>query len=95
MKKFILLIFFSVLVLGCSNSLEDSSNELVARAGEKFLYKNQLPIFKSEDDSLKRFINFVEDWAKQRIFYDLSLTKTENSKHIHDTQPKLNCCQTW
>lgn len=80
MKKFILLIFFSVLILGCNNSLEDSSNELVARAGENFLYKNQLPSFKSEEDSLKRFLNFVEDWAKQRIFYDLSLTNLSQTK---------------
>ena len=65
MKKFILLIFFSVLILGCNNSLEDSSNELVARAGENFLYKNQLPSFKSEEDSLKRFLNI--DYRRANI----------------------------
>ncbi len=80
MKKFILLFFFTAFVPGCNNSSEDFSNELVARAGEKFLYKNQLPVFKSEDDSLKRFLNFVESWAKQQIFYDLSLTNLSQSK---------------
>ena len=80
MKKFILLFFFTAFVPGCNNSSEDFSNELVARAGEKFLYKNQLPVFKSEDDSLKRFLNFVESWAKQQIFYDLSLTNLSHSK---------------
>ena len=67
-------------VLGCNNSSEDFSNELIARAGENFLYKNQLPVFKSEDDSLRRFLNFVESWAKQQIFYDLSLTNLSQSK---------------
>ena len=80
MKKFILLIFFTAFVLGCNNSSEDFSNELVARAGENFLYKNQLPVFKSEDDSLRRFLNFVESWAKQQILYDLSLTNLSQSK---------------
>ena len=64
-------------VLGCNNSSEDFSNELIARAGENFLYKNQLPVFKSEDDSLRRFLNFF-----QEIITDVSVKEVSISSEL-------------
>ena len=79
MKKSIL---FSTLLLFtyCTNISDNYSNDLIARAGENFLYQNDLPKFKSKEDSLIRYQNFIETWAKKKILYDLSLTNLSQSK---------------
>ena len=52
----------------------------MARAGENFLYENDLPRFESEDDSIRKFMNFIESWAKEKVLYDLSLVNLSQSK---------------
>jgi len=64
----------------CSNISDNNSNDLIARAGENFLYQNQLPSFSSEQDSILRYLNYIETWAKEKILYDLSLTNLSQSK---------------
>ncbi len=79
MKRSILfstILFFT----NCTNISDNYSNDLIARAGENFLYQNDLPKFKSEEDSLIKYQNFIETWAKKKIFYDLSLTNLSQSK---------------
>ena len=71
---------FSLISIGCSNLSNNNSNDLIARAGENFLYKNDLPEFFSKDDSLRVFMNFVESWAKEKVLYDLSLVNLSQSK---------------
>jgi hypothetical protein len=56
------------------------TNDLIARAGEDFLYGNDLPNFTSEEDSIRKFMNFVESWAKEKVLYDLSLVNLSQSK---------------
>ena len=80
MKRFIFILLFSFITIGCNNLSNNNSNNLVARAGENFLYENDLPKFLSEDDSIKRFMNFVESWAKEKVLYDLSLVNLSQSK---------------
>ena len=53
---------------------------MIARAGEDFLYGNDLPNFTSEEDSIRKFMNFVESWAKEKVLYDLSLVNLSQSK---------------
>ncbi len=79
MKRSILfstILFFT----NCTNISDNYSNDLIARAGENFLYQNDLPKFKSEEDSLIKYQNFIETWAKKKILYDLSLTNLSQSK---------------
>ena len=64
----------------CSTISDNNSNDLIARAGENFLYQNQLPSFSSEQDSILRYLNYIERWAKEKILYDLSLTNLSQSK---------------
>ena len=79
MKRSIL--FSTVLFFtNCTNISDNYSNDLIARAGENFLYQNDLPKFKSEEDSLIKYQNFIETWAKKKILYDLSLTNLSQSK---------------
>lgn len=80
MKRFIFILLFSFITIGCNNLSNNNSNNLVARAGENFLYENDLPKFLSEDDSIKKFMNFVESWAKEKVLYDLSLVNLSQSK---------------
>ena len=79
MKRF-LFIFTILLSTACSNISDNNSNDLIARAGENFLYQNQLPSFSSEQDSILRYLNYIETWAKEKILYDLSLTNLSQSK---------------
>ncbi|MDG2475479.1 MAG: hypothetical protein P8M27_00680 [Flavobacteriaceae bacterium] len=58
----------------------NNSNSLIARAGESFLYENDLPKFISEEDSIRKFMNFVESWAKEKVLYDLSQINLSQSK---------------
>ncbi len=80
MKKHPLFISISLLIFSCSNINNDNSNDLIARAGENFLYQNELPSFSSQQDSLIRYKNFIELWAKEKLLYDLSLTNLSQSK---------------
>ena len=75
-----LFIFTALLFTSCSNISDNNSNDLIARAGENFLYQNQLPSFSSEQDSILRYLNYIETWAKEKILYDLSLTNLSQSK---------------
>ena len=75
-----LFIFTTLLLTSCSNISDNNSNDLIARAGENFLYQNQLPTFSSEEDSILRYLNYIETWAKEKILYDLSLTNLSQSK---------------
>ena len=75
-----LFIFTALLLTSCSNISDNNSNDLIARAGENFLYQNQLPSFSSEQDSVLRYLNYIETWAKEKILYDLSLTNLSQSK---------------
>jgi len=80
LKIYPLFISITLLILSCSNINNDNSNDLIARAGENFLYQNDLPSFSSRQDSLLRYKNFVELWAKEKLLYDLSLTNLSQSK---------------
>ena len=66
--------------MGCSNFSNNNSNNLVARAGENFLYVNDLPEYTSEDDSLIKISSFIEAWAKEKVLYDLSMINLSQSK---------------
>ena len=66
--------------MGCSNFSNNDSNNLVARAGENFLYENDLPEYTSKDDSLIKISSFIETWAKEKVLYDLSMINLSQSK---------------
>jgi hypothetical protein len=74
-----LFILFSLFFFSCQE-ISNNSNNLIARAGENFLFQDDLPKFNSEEDSTKRYLNFIESWAKENILYDLSLTNLSQSK---------------
>ena len=80
MNRLVIILLFLFLFIGCTNLSNNRSNDLIARAGEDFLYENDLPKFISEEDSIRKYINFVESWAKEKVLYDLSLVNLSQSK---------------
>ena len=80
MNRLVTILLFLFLFIGCTNLSTNRSNDLIARAGEDFLYENDLPKFISEEDSIRKYINFVESWAKEKVLYDLSLVNLSQSK---------------
>tara|TARA_B100000282_G_scaffold179170_1_gene129989 strand:- start:3280 stop:4119 length:840 start_codon:yes stop_codon:yes gene_type:complete len=80
LKRLTSYIFITFLFIGCEVISEDKSDDLIARAGGNFLYQNELPSFSSLEDSLLRYTNYIESWAKEKILYDLSLTNLSQTK---------------
>tara|TARA_X000000950_G_scaffold188119_1_gene227489 strand:+ start:1214 stop:2050 length:837 start_codon:yes stop_codon:yes gene_type:complete len=79
LKRLIFLIL-SFIFLGCSNFSNNNLNNLVARAGENFLYENDLPEYISKNDSLIKISSFIETWAKEKVLFDLSMINLSQSK---------------
>ena len=86
LKRLIITTFLSVFFGSCSNFSNNNSNNLVARAGENFLYEDDLPKYASIDDSLIKTSNFIETWAKEKILYDLSIINLSQSKRTQIDQ---------
>ena len=80
MKRLIITTSLCIFFGSCSNFSNNNSNNLVARAGENFLYEDDLPSYVSEDDSLIKISNFIETWAKEKVLYDLSIINLSQSK---------------
>ena len=80
MKRLIITTFLYVFFCSCSNFSNNNSNNLVARAGENFLYEDDLPSYVSKDDSLIKISSFIETWAKEKVLYDLSIINLSQSK---------------
>jgi hypothetical protein len=86
LKRLILLILSCIILAGCSNFSNNNSNNLVARAGENFLYENDLPEYTSKDDSIIKISSFIEAWAKEKVLYDLSMINLSQSKRAEIDQ---------
>ena len=80
MKRLIITTLLCLFLESCSNFSNNDSNNLVARAGENFLYEDDLPNYVSSDDSLIKISNFIETWAKEKVLYDLSIINLSQLK---------------
>jgi hypothetical protein len=77
-KVFILI---TILFSSCSELTSINNNELVSRVGDHYLYESDIPDFSSYEDSLIRKKDFIDSWARENIFFDLSLVNL-NQKSI-------------
>ena len=80
LKRLIITTLLCLFLESCSNFSNNDSNNLVARAGENFLYEDDLPNYVSSDDSLIKISNFIETWAKEKVLYDLSIINLSQLK---------------
>ena len=70
-QKFFIIIV--VLFSSCSELTSTKSDKLVSRVGDNYLYESDIPDFSGYEDSLIRKKNFIDSWARENIFFDLSL----------------------
>lgn len=73
-KVFIIII---ILFSSCSELTSTKSDELVSRVGDNYLYDSDIPDFSNYEDSLTRKKNFIDSWARENIFFDLSLVNLD------------------
>ncbi len=73
-KVFIIII---ILFSSCSELTSTKSDKLVSRVGDNYLYDSDIPDFSNYEDSLIRKKNFIDSWARENIFFDLSLVNLD------------------
>ena len=79
------MLFIITIINSCQSNSDNNLNYLVARAGENFLYKNDLPFFLSSEDSLRNINSYIESWAREKLLFDLSLINlSQTSKNQID-----------
>ena len=69
-KTFILI---NVMFLSCSELTSIKNDKLVSRVGDNYLYESDIPDFSVYEDSIIRKKDFIDSWARENIFFDLSL----------------------
>ena len=79
-KVFILI---TILFSSCSELTSINNNELVSRVGDHYLYESDIPDFSSYEDSLIRKKDFIDSWARENIFFDLSLVNLDQKSILN------------
>lgn len=74
-------IIITILFSSCSELTSIKNNKLISRVGDNYLYESDIPDFSFYEDSLIRQKDFIDSWARENIFFDLSLVNL-NQKSI-------------
>lgn len=74
-------IIITILFSSCSELTSIKNDKLISRVGDNYLYESDIPDFSSYEDSLIRQKDFIDSWARENIFFDLSLVNL-NQKSI-------------
>ena len=70
-------IIITILFSSCSELTSVKNDELISRVGDNYLYQSEIPDFSSYEDSLIRKKDFIDSWARDNIFFDLSLVNLD------------------
>ncbi len=70
-------IIITILFSSCSELTSIKNDELISRVGDNYLYQSEIPDFSSYEDSLIRKKDFIDSWARDNIFFDLSLVNLD------------------
>jgi len=70
-------IIITILFSSCSELTSIKNDELISRVGDNYLYQSEIPDFSSYEDSLIREKDFIDSWARDNIFFDLSLVNLD------------------
>ena len=74
-------IIITILFSSCSELTSIKNDKLVSRVGDNYLYESDIPDFSFYEDSLIRQKDFIDSWARENIFFNLSLVNL-NQKSI-------------
>ena len=70
-------IIITILFSSCNELTSIRNDELISRVGDNYLYQSEIPDFSSYEDSLIRKKDFIDSWARDNIFFDLSLVNLD------------------
>ncbi len=80
-EKFLILI--PILLSSCNELTSIKNDKLVSRVGENYLYESEIPDFSLYEDSTIRKKVFIDSWARENIFFDLSLVNLDQKSIIN------------
>jgi len=70
-------IIITILFSSCNELTSIRNDELISRVGDNYLYQSEIPDFSSYEDSLIRKKDFIDSWARDNIFFDLSIVNLD------------------
>ena len=75
------LFFFSFICL-FFKSCNSKKDEVLARVGDKYLYKSEIKIdsFENYEDSILKARNFIDNWARRNLLYQKALINLSDLK---------------
>ena len=99
MKNYLIILILLLLSASCSNYNGGNNREMVAKAGERYLYRDELPpLFNNgitTEDSISIVRNYIDRWIKRQLMLsraEINLTdeyKTEMDQKIEETRENL------
>lgn len=99
MARIIILIIPIILLSACTDLKNDANRTIIARAGDKYLYEDELPRMinngVSEADSMSITRNFIDRWIKKELILnraELNLTDdyiSEMNQKLEETRSSL------
>ena len=78
-----LFVLITILLSSCNELTSTKNDKLVSRVGENYLYESEIPDFSFYEDSLIRKKVFIDSWARENIFFDLSLVNLDQKLIIN------------
>lgn len=99
MARFFIFLISIVFLSACTDLKNDANRKIIARAGDKHLYEDELPRMLnngvSEADSISITRNFIDRWIKKELMLnraELNLTddyKSEMNQKLEETRSSL------
>ena len=84
LSKWVILTCLLVFLTGCDSISSSSQDRLIARAENHYLYLSDIERdfepFVSEEDSLIKVSDYINNWARQKLLYEKSLINLPEDK---------------
>lgn len=84
LSKFAIMSFLFMILLSCDSITSSNQDRLIARAENHYLYlsdlERNLKSFSSVEDSLIQATNYINSWAREKLFFEKSLINLPQEK---------------
>ena len=79
-----IMLLFCFMILSCDGINQSGQDRLIARVENHYLYLSDVELafesFSSEEDSLVKVNNFINEWARKKLIYEKSLINLPEDK---------------
>ena len=84
LSKFAIMSFLFMILFSCDSITSSNQDRLIARAENHYLYlsdlERNLKSFSSVEDSLIQATNYINNWAREKLFFEKSLINLPQEK---------------